>query len=161
MSKGIRRVVLSLTAALAIVSLGYFFFWIPLMRKARYFDVVTVCSSNLRRIGQAIQQYEAAYHDWPLRHDDWEHRLIAAGLVKERDLRCPVRKDKTFHYFVGSQPTTQPKLTGNEILLFEDPDAHWSYSGCILYVDGHVQSIKLDKYPPELLSRITGKDSSQ
>ncbi len=161
MSKGIRRVVLSLTAALAIVSLGYFFFWIPLMRKARYFDVVTVCSSNLRKIGQAIRQYEVAYHDWPLRHDDWDRRLITAGLIEERDLRCPVRKDKSFHYHVASQPTTQPTLTGSEVLLIEDPNAHWGYSGNILYVDGHVQSIKLDKYPPELLNKITIKDSGR
>lgn len=127
------------------------------MRRAHYLDVVTVCSSNLRKIGQAIQQYEAVYHDWPLRHDNWEHRLIAAGLVVERDLRCPVRKDKSFHYHVPSQPTTKPALPGNEVLLFEDPDAHWGYSGNILYVDGHVQSIKLEKYPRELLIRITGK----
>ncbi len=161
MSKSTRRIVLSLSAALAIVSLGYFFVWIPLIRKARYFDVVINCSSNLRRIGQAVQQYEAAYHDWPLRHDDWDRRLITANLIEERDLRCPVRQDRSFHYHLASMPTTQPSLTGNEVLLFEDPTAHWEYSGNILYADGHVQIIKLDKYPPELLSRLATMKGSQ
>ncbi len=161
MASGSRKVVLILTATLVIAGLGYFFLWIPTMRRARYFAVVTVCSSNLRAIGQAIQHYEAAYHDWPLRYDDWDRRLITAGLIEERDLRCPVRKDKNYHYHVASPPTTRPALTGNEVLLFEDPNAHWGYSGNILYVDCHVQSIKLDNYPPELLKWITAKGSSQ
>ena len=131
--------------AFAFLAICLAFVGIKARRHIRYLDAVTICSSNLRKIGQAAQQYEIAYHDWPLAHQDWDRRLIAAGLLKQRDTRCPVRQDKVFKYLVALPPTTQ-RWTGNEILLYENPEAHWGQSGCILYVDGHAVCVRSETY---------------
>lgn len=136
-------------AGFAILTL-YSLVWVPLQRHLRLMDVSINCSNNLRAIGQALQRYQVAYGVWLGGDSQWEDRLIASGLVDKRYLVCPVRLDKRFRYHLESLHADGAKLSGNEILVYEDLDAHWGESACLLFADGHADCVKPERLRAEL-----------
>lgn len=129
--------------------------WVPFRRHLRVADVATACSANLRAIGFAAEEYQEVYSQWPFHFDDWEQRLLDARLLRTHQLICPVREDRAFHYRVPALPTSRSIGNGPDVVLYEELDAHWGKSGCILYTDGRVHCIKRDEYPPQLRTDVT------
>jgi prepilin-type N-terminal cleavage/methylation domain-containing protein len=57
---------------------------IPIIASARERSRQSVCISNLRQIGQALQMYKTDYHD-----DAWPFRLELKAYLAQTDLVCP------------------------------------------------------------------------
>ncbi len=134
--------------------------WVPYRQWLRVMDVTPNCCANLRAIGLAAKKYQSAYGDWPLAHADWEQRLLAAGYLKPNQLICPIRRDSQFHYHVAPGTPGRPAAGEGDILLYEDLDAHWGLSGCVLYRSGHAAMIKQEDYP-EALRKPTSQSGNK
>jgi hypothetical protein len=116
----------------------------PALSSAREQAKRTVCSANLRGIGQALYIYAQSERDgaFPEKGADWMARLTSNGNTTSRQFICPstiATGGTTYHYVPGYTTNSKP----TQILVYEDPAAHQGEGGTVLYQDGHVPWLPL------------------
>jgi len=113
---------------------------LPSLSRARELSKRTVCSANMRGIGQAFYIYAQSNNGaFPDSATNWMAQV--SGDVTPRQLICPsdARVSGTSYCYVpGYHQNGDPR----QIILFEDPKIHNNEGGNILYLDSHVQFVK-------------------
>lgn len=102
-------------------------------------DDAALCGDHLKTIARAVMAYESRFG--PLADDErWADRLLATGLVKDRDLRCPAdERARTTSYVLLRRFT--PEAAGSAALLREWRANHGGGAN-VIYIDGHVDCVR-------------------
>jgi len=123
---------------------------IPAMAQAREQAKRTVCSANLRGIGQGMYIYAVDHDDkFPAKLQD----LVDTNMNTADQFVCPSTDhtindpiDSSYVYIAGQTTNGNPR----NVLVYERPENHGEDGVCVLFMDGHVEFVDLDRLEREL-----------
>ncbi len=118
--------------------------------------------TQMRHIMQALVVYSQNYQDrWPAAGPDWHKPLINLGLVTPDMLVHPDPKFAGL-FLCGyiPPPAGNSAITPEAPILIENPAAVTEL-GCILFMDGHVESLPREKFDRLLATAWAGRSTSR
>lgn len=138
------------TGGLSLLSIPLFIaILLPALSRARELSMRTVCSANLRGIGQSLYIYAQDGGMFPEQGADWQARLINGGHTTFRQFTCPSdvgMMGASYHYVPGYGTSSNPR----QIIAYDDPSIHRGEGGNILYQDGHVAFVGSPQFEAEI-----------
>lgn len=114
---------------------------LPSLSRAREIAKQTVCTANLRQIGMAMHIY-AQDHEGKFPPD--LKTLVDKKIVTAKQLWCPSRggdpgaPDACYVYLAGQRSDGDSR----NVLVYEKRGNHGDEGGAVLFMDGHVESVK-------------------
>lgn len=132
--------------------------FLPSLSRARELSKRTVCSAQLRGIGQALYIYAQDEPDglFPERGCDWVARLSTNTLPRQFICPSDYQTARSSYYYVPGYGT---KSDPRQIILYERLDIHSGEGGNILYQDSHVSFVKSPEFE-EAIDAITLPDGT-
>lgn len=107
------------------------------------------CLSNLRSIGTALHIAAAATRG--AEPPDSLQELVDRKILFEDVLRCPFcDESRTSDYFYLKARATDPAMR----MVACDIDAHPDGGRCVLFVDGHVETLSAEKFKERLAEAV-------
>jgi prepilin-type processing-associated H-X9-DG protein len=106
-----------------------------------------VAMANMNAIGKGIILYQAEHNDQsPASLDD----LVKAGTISKEMLESPSAKGKkidTPHYVYIQLPSS---ASGDMLMAYEKPEINDNKGTNVLYADGHVEWVSMEKFKKDL-----------
>jgi len=114
----------------------------PALLRARGQARQTISMSNLREIGKGIVIYAAGHKDaYPASLE----ALLKEGVIPEQLLISPLSDKKAYVYVRPPAPRSRRGERGNRVMAYEDPSTHGRKKTAVLFVDTHVQLMRVNE----------------